>query len=259
MSNIEKKLRFAAPVVLSVFLLSAPTAFAQDEEKFEPEGGFFISAQAGVTLPSDSDFDGIQAPEAPSPGVAGAPAEVEAAFDNDFTFTGSVGYRIPKRIFGIFQPSVEVEYSYASPDVADGAFNGGSQSFSGGVDINTFSLNYQSDIRWDNDQRVIPFFGSGIGVADVDADIRYFPNNGIATAPTFAVRGSDTALSLQSNIGVRFVLTDQVELQARARYQRLSGLDFDRRFIAAGNDAFNADVDGRYETVSLLAGLRYNF
>jgi len=184
---------------------------------------------------------------------------VEAEYDSGVQLSGAVGYRIPTRIFGLFQPSVEVEYNYASPSISGGSFNGGDQIFSGDVDINTFSLNYQSDIRWKNDQKIIPFWGGGIGIADVDANIQYFPNNGIATAPTFAVQGSDTGFSLQSNIGVRVELTDNIDLQARARYQRVTGLDFERTFVAAGNSAFNADVGGRYEAVSFLAGLRYNF
>ncbi|GAA4052612.1 outer membrane protein [Parerythrobacter jejuensis] len=260
-------MRIATTQIFSLLLATGaaillPTAaFAQDggDERFEPEGGFYVTLNAGVTSPSDETFEGIQAPVAPSPGVAGAPANVAVGFDDDFTFAGAVGYQIPKRLFGVFQPSVELEYSYASPDVSGGAFNGGNQTFEGDIDVNTFTINYRSELRLKDDQRVVPFWGGGIGIADVDANVGYFPNNGVANAPTFGVQGSDTGLVLHSNAGVSFRLTDKIDLEARVRYQRVSGLDFERTFVAGGNSAFNADVSGRYETVSGLAGLRFRF
>lgn len=234
-------------------------AQARDNAKFEPEGGAYVSVLAGVTLPSDSDFDGVQAPVAPSPGTAGAPAVVEVGFESDFTGSIAAGYRLPRAFLGIFQPSIEIEYSRTTPGVESGAFNGGNQTFSGGFDIDSYTIGYQSDIRWKNDQKIIPFLGGGIGIADVNANAAYFPNNGVATAPTFAVRDSDTGLSLHSNIGATYVLNDNFDLHGRVRYQRITELEFDRRFIAGGNDAFNAELDGSFETVSLLAGVRYRF
>ncbi len=233
------------------------TAFAEDGKTGEE--GFYVAVKGGVTSPSDEDFDGVQAPQGASPGTPGAPAVVDLEFDEDFTFAGTVGYRFDKRVFGIFQPSIEAEYSYASPDISGGSFNGGDQSFSGDVDINTFTINYRSDIRWSETQRVIPYTSGGIGVADVDAQVAYFPNNGVANAPTFALSGGDTGFVLHNTIGLSFRLTDQIDLETSARYQRISGIDLERRFIGGGGDDFSADVGGRYETVSGFAGIRFRF
>ncbi|TRD10620.1 hypothetical protein FGU71_01225 [Erythrobacter insulae] len=252
---------FRAPANLLIlgFVAAMPAAaMAQDEDKGS-DAGFFVAVKAGVTSPTDATFDGVQAPEAPSPGSAGAPAIVDVEFDDDFTFAGAIGYRFGTRFLGIFQPSIELEYSNASADVSGGALNGGNQTFAGDADINTFTLNYRSEIRWSDTQTVVPFTGGGIGIADVDLNAVYFPNNGIATAPTFAATGSDSGLVLHSNVGLGFKLTDTIELETSIRYQRVSGLDFERRFIAGGNDAFNADLEGRYETVSGFAGVRYRF
>jgi opacity protein-like surface antigen len=256
--SLNNSARTAAVSSALVALATASPSLAQEVEDFEPQGGVYVSVLAGVTSPSDNDFEGVQAPVAPSPGTNGAPANVAVEFDEEFYGAVAVGYRIPKRVFGLFQPSIELEFSRTSPDVSGGSFNGGSQTFGGDFDVNTYSINYQSDIRWSNGQRVIPFLGGGVGIADVRANARYFPNNG-ATAPTFAVTGDDTALSLHSNAGVTFVINDNFDLNTRVRYQRVSGLDFERRFIAGTNDAFNADVNGDYETVSVLAGVRYRF
>ncbi len=247
----------AIALAIPAFAVAAPAAAQSDD--FEPEGGFYVSVQAGVTSPSDETFTGVQDPQGVSPGVAGAPASVEVEYDEDFVGTVAVGYRIPKRIFGLFQPSVEVEYSYAEADVSGGSFNGGNQIFGGSSEVNTFSINYQSDIRWSENQRIIPFWGGGVGLADVEPGVAYFPDNGVATAPTFAVTRSDRGFSLQSNVGLQFVLTDNIELQGRVRYQRVTGLDFERTFVGGGASAFNADLEGNFETVSFLAGVRYRF
>lgn len=244
--------------MITILLYTAPAA-AQDREEFKAKGGLYISAAAGISLPNDGEFNGIQAPILPSPGMPGAPANIVVDYGSDFTAQGAIGYRIPRRFFGLFQPSIELEYNSVSASVSGGAFNAGNQSFGGDFDVDSYSLNYQSDIRWSNGQRVIPFLGGGVGIADVESNIRYFPNNGVATSPTFGVLGSETAVTLQSNAGLRFVLTDRIELQARVRYQRIRGLDFERRFIAGGNNAFNSSVTGRFESFNFFGGLQYNF
>ena len=237
-------------------------AMAQDSAKetsIKENSGFYVGVKGGISSPSDETFSGIQDPATPSPGVVGAPADVAVQFDEGATFAGTVGYRLPTRFLGIFQPSIEAEYSYSENDVSGGSFNGGDQFFGGDVSVNTFTLGYRSEVHWKDDQKFIPYAGGSIGIADVDSNINYFPNNGVATEPTFAVSGSDTGLVLHSNLGAIVRVTDTIDLDFNLRYQQISGLDFDRRFVAAGNDAFNADVSGRFETVSGFAGLRYRF
>ncbi|MGB7373088.1 hypothetical protein [Pontixanthobacter sp.] len=248
----------AAAGSLAVLAIASPS-IAQDRDEFVPKGGAYVAILAGVTSPTDGDFSGIQDPQGNAPGAAGAAANVRAEYDDAFQGAVALGYRIPKRVFSLFQPSVELEYSRFSADVSAGSFNGGNQTFAGGADVSVYAVNYQSDIRWSTDQRVIPFLGSGIGVADVGADLAYFPNNGIASAPTFAVRDGDTGLYLQSNAGVTFVINDTADFNTRLRYQRVSGLDLDRRFVAGGADDRNAELEGQFETVSLLAGVRFRF
>jgi opacity protein-like surface antigen len=250
---------FAALASALGLVLSAP-ALAQDRSDApQPDSGFYIGIKGGVISPSDETFSGVQDPQGTSPGVAGAPAEVAAEFGEGETFSGVIGYRLGTRAFGIFEPSIEAEYNYASSNVTGGSFNGGNQTFGGDVDINTFTIGYRSDIRWSEDQRVIPFTGGAIGIAEVDSNITYFPNNGVASAPTFAVQGSDTGFVLQSNLGVSFRLSDTLDLDLSARYQRINGLDLERRFVVDPATPFNANVSGRLESVSGLAGLRYRF
>lgn len=244
---------FAASGAIAIAAAAVPGA-AQAQEV---DGGVYVTGRVGIALPSDFNLEGVQDPQTPSPGAAGAPANVQTELGNDITFSGAIGYKVPSRILGVVEPSFELEYSYTNADVSGGSFNGGNQSFLGDVEVQTFTVNYQADLVFGENQSVTPFLAGGIGVADVDSNIQYFP--GTATAPTFGVVTDDTAFTYHTDAGLRFDLSDTISLDARVRYQRVNGLDLERRFIANGNDAFNADVSGDYETVNLLAGVRFNF
>jgi opacity protein-like surface antigen len=246
----------AAVGTTAIAAMAFPVA-AQAQQSADVDSGVYVTGRIGASLPSDFNLEGVQDPQAPSPGAAGAPANVDANLDSEVAFSGAIGYKLPTRIFNLFEPSIELEYSRTENDVSGGSFNGGNQTFGGEVEVQTFTVNYQSDIVWDDNQRVIPFIGGGIGIADVDSNVTYFP--AAETSPTFVVTGSDTAFTLQSNAGVRFELTQNVSLDARVRYQQVNGIDLERRFIAGGNDAFNADVSGDYDSVNVLAGVRFSF
>ncbi|WP_156874195.1 outer membrane beta-barrel protein [Sphingorhabdus lutea] len=237
------------------------SAYAKDDDekqvKFTPESGFFVTAHAGLSTPRDAKYDGVQSPNNGVPGMVGAPANVRVEFSNGEFFGGSIGYRLNRHVFGIFQPSIEVEANYSNADVNGGSFNGGNQHFGGNQKAISFSLNYQSDIRWSDDQKIIPFTGGGIGVTQVENNILYGGNSSPNAAPSFGVVGSDAGLSLHNNIGLTYVINDNVELTARARYQRVSGLKFDRRFLATGG--LNANVEGKYENLIFSAGIRKRF
>ncbi|MDT8279482.1 MAG: outer membrane beta-barrel protein [Erythrobacter sp.] len=258
LEQIVMRLRYIFIASSMLFVAMPSTAFAQDDD-FKLDEGIYASVRGGVTSPSSKTFDGIQAPANGSPGVAGDPATTRVQFDEDFTVSGAVGYQIPTRLLGIFQPSVELEYNYSSPDIDGGSFNGGNQTFGGGADINSFTLNYRADVRFKEKQTVVPYVGAGVGIADVDPNIGYFPNNGTATTDTFAIRGNDTGFVLQGDVGLSFRLNDRMDLETGVRYQRISGLNFEREFVAGGGEIFNAEQDGRYETVSGLVGVRIRF
>lgn len=250
--------RISAFAIIAPLAILASPAAAQSADE-DVEGGVYVTVQAGVTTPSDELFQGVQAPAAGSPGVAGAPAQPLVEYGEGFTGSVALGYQFPTRVLGVIQPSIETEYSYAEADVTGGSFNGGNQTFGGDIETHSFLLNAQADFVFSDDQRVVPFIGGGIGVTDVESFATYFPNNGVATAPTFAVTDGGTGFTYQGNAGLRFDLTDTFSVQGAVRYQNVSGLDFERTFIGGGAEVFNADLEGDYETVSFLAGVRYRF
>ena len=249
-------LRGAALTLVSSALLTS-TAHAGIFDFDPAEGGYYISGFGGAALPFDADFDGVQDPVAGIPGVAGAPAEIEADFNTAAHFGGRVGTKLPFKYWKYFQPRLELEVSTFEADVESGSFNGGTQTFSGDQSTTLFLINNNSDWIWSDDQKIIPYFGGGIGVAKVDSDIQYFP--AAASAPTFAVQGDDIGLATISTLGLTFKATETLDVFTEARYLKTYGIDAERTFIAGGASSFNADVDDDPDGITITGGVRVNF
>jgi hypothetical protein len=227
---------------------------------FDPApGGAYASGFVGISFPSDADFEGTQAPAAGVPGLAGAPANIQADLDSDVYYGGAVGVRLPFKYWKYFQPRIELEISRSESDVSAGNFNGGNQNFSGDQSVTYYLINNSSDIIWRENQKIVPYFGGGIGIGDFDTNIQYFPNNGIATAPTFAVQNSGSGFATVSTLGATFKATDRFDIYAEGRYLKTYGVDAERRFIAGTNNGFSADVDDDPDGFTLTVGTRVNF
>ncbi|WP_164118279.1 P44/Msp2 family outer membrane protein [Sphingorhabdus sp. Alg239-R122] len=248
---------FATMLPLSLSLTGQ--AMAQEATEIDHEG-FYVSSSIGAEFLNDSSFRGVQNPDAGVPGIPGGPADINVAYDTGFSVNGAVGYKIQDSLlFDFLKSRVEVEVGYSESDVSGGTFNGGNQTFSGDVSTFTATAGLYSDVVWSANQKIIPYFGSAIGLAVLDTDVQYFPNNGVATAPTFGVRGSKTAFVTQSRLGLTIKATDKVDVFAEGRYQKIYGRNFDRRFIANGNDGFNASVRDDTESFGAGLGIRFNF
>lgn len=250
--------------IFKAVLAATVTAFAVSSTAsagifdFDPaEGGFYVSGFVGISAPGDADFEGEQNPAAGVPGAVGAAANIEADFDSDVYFGGAVGAHLPFKYWKYFQPRLELEISYSDNDVGEGSFNGGTQTFQGSQSATFFLINNVSDIQWDENQKIIPYFGGGIGIADYNTNIEYFPAT--ATAPTFAVRNSDSGFATVSTIGATFKATDRFDIYAEGRYLKTYGIDAERRFVSGGADGFSAEVDDDPDGFTLAVGTRINF
>ncbi|MEP3225032.1 MAG: hypothetical protein ABJO01_03580 [Parasphingorhabdus sp.] len=221
--------------------------------------GFYLSASAAAEFLNDSDFAGTQSPAAGVPGVAGAPANVNVEYDTGFAIRGAIGYQFKNGLIPFLKPRAEVEVSYAEADVDGGAFNAGNQSFGGNINRFTATAALYNDIVWSPNQKVIPYFGSGIGIGVVDADINYFPNNGIATAPTFAVDGNPTGLVTFNAVGATVKASKRFDIFAEGRYTKVYRRDFTRNFVAGGNTGFNANLRDDTESFGIGLGVRAKF
>ena len=249
---------FFMPVVLTA--IAASPAHAGIFDKTPTDGaGVYVSGFVGVAVPFDADFDGTQNPDVGVPGVDGADASIDANLDSDVYFGGAIGGRLPFKFLKTFQPRIEVELSHFDSDVSSGAFNGGDQSFSGEQSQTFILINSFNEIRWKEKQKIVPYFGGGIGLGIIDSDIQYFPNNTAFTAPNFAVQGEDTAFATVSTIGTTWKTSKKFEIFTEARYFKTYGVDAERTFINEGADGFSADVDDDPDGLTFTIGSRVNF
>lgn len=235
----------------------APAAHAGIFDFDPAKGGVYVSGFVGGGFPSDASFDGIQAPVEGVPGAAGAPAEIEAVIGSDAFYGASAGVKLPFKYWKYFQPRLEIEVSYLENDVEGGSFNGGNQNFSGFQSTLFVTFNNYSDIIWKEDQKIVPYFGGGIGAGVVDNGILYAPTT--ATDPTFGVIGEDTGLATITSLGVTAKVTDKLDLYTEGRYYKIYGVDAERTFIAGGASGFSADVDDNPSGFTLTVGTRLNF
>lgn len=252
----------SATLLLSLSLtFASPAAFAGGLFSFDPaQPGFYVSGFGGGAFLNNGSFTGVSAPVAGIPGptgVAGVPLTVDVDYETGYTFGGSVGYKLPFKYWSVFQPRLEIEVSYLESDVSDGSFNGGNQTFQGSQDAVFIYLNNYSDIKFSEDQRLIPYIGGGLGVAFVNSDVGYF--GGAATAPTFAVTGDDTAFASHAALGVSYELTNSVDLYTEGRYFRVYGANLERTFVGGGANLFNGEVDDDLQGFNVSAGVRLRF
>jgi opacity protein-like surface antigen len=247
------KLISSAALVSVITVLAASTSSAQVED-------VYVSGSLGASFASDVEFEGVQAPEAGIPGVPGAPASVGADFDTDLTYSVAIGASWPERYsFGPLKPRSEIELNFFEADVDGGEFNGGNQVFGGDLSATSLFVNSYFDIQFDPNARLVPYIGGGFGLSDVDANITYFPNNGVANAPTFAVQGGGTELASHFTGGMTLKANDKIDIFAQARYLTIYEADAERRFIAGGADGFSAAVEDTINGFDLSTGLRFKF
>lgn len=257
-------------IVLTTALCSAcliGSASAQIFPGSSPaESSFYISGFVGAGFAQDGSFDGTQNPDPAIPATvggsaAGAAANVDIDFGTDVYFGGAIGYQVPFVFFNTFHPRFEIEVSYLDTDVDSGSFNGGDQVFSGSQETLYIFLNNAAEIRWKDNQVLIPYIGGGLGIGVVETDIEYFPTGApFAPEPAFRLEGDSTGFASHTTIGLNFAINNNFEIYTQGRYLRTYGIDVERRFAGGGTvDLFNADLDDDPDNFSVTSGVRVRF
>jgi OOP family OmpA-OmpF porin len=165
--------------------------------------------------------------------TSGSGIDTEYRFDTGIAGAAAVGYGLGNGV------RVEGEIGYRKNDVdkaSTGAASGTFRSY-------TFMLNglYDLALGWP----VTPYFGGGIGLANVRA--------GGVTVPGSTTRISDSQndLAYQAIGGLSYPLTDHLKLDASYRF--LGAVDPDLKASNGGK------VDTRYTNHTVLLGLRWEF
>jgi outer membrane protein OmpA-like peptidoglycan-associated protein len=202
------------------------------------DGNWYIGADAGVALGDQVDVDS----DATTPRENAVFADTATGLD----VAGVVGYD-----FGAIRIEAEAAFKRSGYDsltvVTPGAFNLGASvapgtSFASQDDLSVFSGMLNLLLELGSDKGFQIYGGGGIGAAQV--------NLNLATPLVELVDEAETDIAWQLIAGVRYPLTDRVNLGLRYRYFQFS----DFQFTSTLGQALEAD----YASHSVLASLRVN-
>ena len=199
--------------------------------------GLYVSVSGGGVFADDSEFTGPL-------------GQTEFENDTGYAINGAIGYRAPVRIFGFIQPRFEIEGGYIDADI-----DGSSIDIAGGKTIGdqsavTLYFNSYAELRFSDDQRLVPYFGGGAGAAFVDFDAAQVFNGG---APNPIASADDTVFAGHLTAGATYELTDRLELFSEGRYFRFSKVDV----VFAGPSMLQDD--GRIDGYTASVGVRWRF
>lgn len=234
---IRKSSLMACAAIAAVALGASPS-FAQLMESNSSHAGPYVSISGGGVFPSDSEFTGPL-------------GQTDFDYDTGYAINGAVGYRMPVRVFGFIQPRVELEVGYLDADI-DGsnlAFTGGGETF-GDQSAVTLYVNSYADLRFSDNQRLVPYIGGGAGAAFLDFNARQSFNGG---APSLIASSDDTVFAGHAAVGATYELSDRLELFGEGRYFRFSRVDVEFVGPPAVRD------DGRIDGYLATAGVRWKF
>ena len=186
------------------------------------DDSWYVGVDAGVLLVEDQNMTF-------SPATAAAVPSVD--YHKGYDFDANIGYD-----FGGFRLEAEAAYKRAKIDLDETGFGGASSALS-------FMLNGLLDFGPDDGLQ--GFVGGGVGVSrgKVASDI---------------VNDSDTGFAWQAIAGVRYPVTNNVDVSLKYRFFNQDDIGLIPAYASAYGPA-GADVSTKLRTHSLLLGLTYNF
>ena len=191
-------------------------------------GDWYISAQGGVTVLADQDFDT----------GAGGVGIVDTEFDNGEALKLAVG----KQMDG-YRLEFEVSMREAGVDThsAGGSVLPGSE---GDADVTSFIFNALYD--FDTSTSFVPYAGLGLGAGGVG--IEGYTVDGVDSV----VDDEDSGLAWQIILGLAYTLTDNLQLTVEYNYFSVADLEVD-------TDLGSNESEIDFEAHNVFAGLRYHF
>ncbi len=223
--------------IAAVFFATGASA-GQLMQSNSSRAGPYVSISGGGVFADDSEFTGPL-------------GQTEFEYDTGYTISGALGYRLPTRIFGFIQPRVEIEVGYIDADI-DGSnlvFTGGGETI-GDQSAVTLYLNSYADLRFSDNQRLVPYIGGGAGAAFLDFDASQAFSGG-SLGPIASA--DETVFAGHAAVGATYELTDRLELFGEGRYFRFSNVD-----VAFSGPTTTRD-DGRIDGYTASAGVRWRF
>jgi opacity protein-like surface antigen len=203
------------------------------------DGQPYVGIEGGLLSAQDLELD-----------AAGVNEGVEFDIDDAVQFDFNRGIDLDLVAgydFGSIRGEAELGYKKVAIDEVGGNAAEGTQSADG--DANVWSL--MGNVLFDvGDPDGLSFYGGGgLGWAQVKL-------SDVESGAINDIDGKDSGLAWQLIAGVRYALSQNVDLGVKYRYFRAGGLDFGDLQDAGNLDDFDG---GRFRSHSLLASLIFNF
>ena len=224
--NISRSL----PLALGVCALF--TASAQSQPSFNDRiGKTYLQLNAGAVKQDDTDFN------------VNAATNVENEYEDGYIINGAVGRNFGSLAF-INNVKLDVELGYSSSGVENHNINGAATAGSYG-DLNVTTLTANMYHEFDTGTRLVPYYGLGIGAANVET-------SSFGTAATGVVLDDEqTALAYHLSAGVNYIVSQRVDIGMRYRYSGVDGVE------VVATDGTTRDFDVMAH--ELTAGVNVNF
>ncbi len=233
------KSTLVATAAISAFSLSAHAA-----------SGWYVSGNVAST-----DIDTISTISAP---LAGTPRSIDLSSDSDTGFGLAIGRTVADYANGSLL--IELGWNQAESDIEEVVFNTNSfradQGRSvGDISVQTFSVDaiYQF-----GKSSLKPYLGFGIGLTDVDIDVRY---GGSVNAPAGSppnINDSDNVLSLQYRAGLEYSVNNSWGVFAEYKFVDVDDISVSRIGGGPGGLATTSQ-EGDFDIGSFLLGVKYGW
>jgi Outer membrane protein beta-barrel domain len=221
-------------------MLGAPAVAQGLFDRTPAEGGAYITGFVGAVLPDDAD-------------LGGEGTRLSVSFEDAAAYGAAVGYRLPFKYLTYLQPRLELEVSAGSVDVSGAQLTASRRTASGDASLIYVFFNSYNDVIWSEDQRIVPFFGGGFGVATIDLSLNDASSAGGATV----ARTSDdtTAFTTSFAAGAAWRLGGGAEIYGEARY----ATTYDAKFTRINEAGIGQGLKDDFSATTLTVGFRRSF
>jgi opacity protein-like surface antigen len=235
----------AIAAVATTFLMAG----AAQADAQTPEHRFYVSLHAGQDLQDDEAIRGANA--------AGLPRNNDLTFADGRVYAAALGINAFEGDWG--RVRFDAELSQREADVETIALNGVQHTIRQGshVLMTAAMLNayYDTPLYFDH---VRFYAGVGVGIADIDHQVRYRITGGPNPSnANIAIPSAEPTVAYQLVGGAEYALTQNWSLLADVRLVEFGDIQIQRFNLTAG--ALDSVNDAEKSSVSITAGLRYAF
>lgn len=215
-----------------IILVSILAMFAFTMNAYSAEQGWYMSGNLGLSIISDSDmgsYDEEDLEELTGEDLpAGTTGSAEMSFDKGWMVSAAVGYD-----FGNFRLESELAYMMNDLDEISATVDAPEAppvtvGFGIGGDVTNLTVLMNGYYDFNADGKMHPYLTGGLGYSFVDATVE---------VEEAEMSDDDSVFTFQVGAGLLFDMTDNLSLDVRYRYLKLSDpldIDFSGHLVSAG-------------------------